>query len=207
MASGKHGYLQRLFKAIPSGGAKHSWSYYFQIQVFNGRYVVSMVLVNTLNACHEKLQLQRTDRLQYHHTHLVPKFQWFTLKQMRRQTNISVVKSCCLFSVVNACIVLAQSCNVDGCVCSTHLATHPHFPKGHCSCCFVIFRRVFTLEDETEEATIIQPTTGSVRLGYASNKCMRTRGCSVTDQAKLNSPSSKDFRQKDTLTLVLKTRT
>lgn len=24
---------------------------------FNGRYVVSMVLVNTLNACHEKLQL------------------------------------------------------------------------------------------------------------------------------------------------------
>lgn len=98
MASGKHGYSQHLFKAIPSGGAKHSWSYYFQIQVSNGRYVVSMVLVNTLNACHEKLQLQRTDRLQYHYIHLVPKFQCFTLKQMRRQTNISVVKSCCLFS-------------------------------------------------------------------------------------------------------------
>lgn len=98
MASGKHSYSQHLFKAIPSGGAKHSWSYYFQIQVFNGRYVVSMVLVNTLNACHEKLQLQRTDRLQYQYIHLVPKFQWFTLKQMRRQTNISVVKSCCLFS-------------------------------------------------------------------------------------------------------------
>lgn len=106
---------------------------------FNGRYVLSMVLVNTLNARHEKLQLQRTDRLQYHCTHLVPKFQWFTHKQMRRQTNISVVKSCCSFS----CGECMQFFNVNGCVQSIHLVTHPQmFPRGHCFfCCFTIFIR------------------------------------------------------------------
>lgn len=83
--------------------------------------------------------------------------------------------------------VLAQPCSVDGCVCSIHLATHPHFPKGHCSCCFVMFRRVFRLENETEEATIVQPNAGSARLGYTSHKCTHTRGCSGTDWGKLNS--------------------
>lgn len=33
---------------------------------------------------------------------------------------------------------------------------------------------------------MVQPNTGSDRLGYASNKCRQTRGCSVTDQGKLN---------------------
>lgn len=70
--------------------------------------------------------------------------------------------------MVNACAILAQSYNVDGCVCSTHLSTHPHFPKGHSL--FLLFR-VCSLENkiEEEEATIVQP--GLARLGYASNKC------------------------------------
>lgn len=120
---------------------------------------------------------------------------------MRTQTNTSVVKSCCLFSRGER---MAQSCSADGCVYSIHLATHPHFPKGHRSCCFVIFRRVFSLanEIEGEEATTLQPNTGSAQLGYASTSVRMTRRRSVTHQGKLNSgdiPLEKDFRQKDRL--------
>lgn len=69
--------------------------------------------------------------------------------------------------MVNACTILAQSYNVDGCVWSIHLATHPQFPKGHL---FLLFW-VCSLENkiDEEEATISQP--GSTRLGYANKKC------------------------------------
>lgn len=90
--------------------------------------------------------------------------------------------------MVNACTVLAQSCNVDGCVCSIHLATHPYFPKGHCPCCFVIFRRLlWSGEGDWGESRNSQPNTGSARLGHASSKCMHTRKCSVTHQGELDS--------------------
>lgn len=129
---------------------------------------------------------------------------------MRTQTNISVVKSCCLFSCGEC---MAQSCSVDGCVCSIHLATHPHFPKGHCSCCFVIFRRVFSLtnEIEGEEATTVQPNTGSAQLGYASTSVCITRRHSVTHQGKLNSgdiPLEKTSdRKTGSIRALAKTRT
>lgn len=148
-----------------------------------------MVLVNTLNACHEKLQLQRTDRLQYYYTHLVPKFQWFTLKQMRRQTNISVVKSCCLFSC-GECMhsfdsILQSKMDMD--VYVPYVQPHILSSPQHCSCCSVIFTRVWSLENKIEEATTVQSNSGSVRLGCASRKRMQTRRCSVTNQRKLSS--------------------
>lgn len=81
--------------------------------------------------------------------------------------------------------------NVNGCVQSIHLITHPQmFPRGHCF--FLLFYNLYKVTDlkhetEEDEVIIVQPNPWLPILNWASKRHMRSRGCSVTSQAEQNS--------------------
>lgn len=91
---------------------------------------------------------------------------------MRRQTNISVVKSCCLFSY-GECMYNFSSILQCRWMCMFYIFSHTSsLPQRTL---FLLFC-VCSLENkiEEEEAIIAQP--GLARLGHANNKCKQQEG-------------------------------
>lgn len=83
-----------------------------------------------------------------------------------------------------------QFFDVNGCVHSIHLTTHPYFPREEVF--FLLFYNLYEVinlknETEEEEAIIVQPNPWLPMLNWASKIPMRSRGCSVTSQGELNS--------------------
>lgn len=83
-----------------------------------------------------------------------------------------------------------QFFDVNGCVHSIHLTTHPHFPREEVF--FLLFYNLYEVinlknETEEEEAIIVQPNPWLPMLNWAGKIPMRSRGCSVTSQGELKS--------------------
>lgn len=114
---------------------------------------------------------------------------------MRRQTNISVVKSCCLFS----CVFMQFWRHPIH-----HMWMCAHCPFSHTSAfpqkapyfswCFVIFKGLsLENEAENEEAVIVQPTTGSATPAQAH--VYQSMFCATPRRAQQWQPSRKYLRQ------------